>query len=581
MPRSHTLSLSLALLVLAAAPAAAQDTHIRGLPPPHTDDSLAVEQLLDSLPLAARVAQLVMPWIPGGYAASDDSAFTVAQRWVDSLRVGGIIVSIGSPLDIASRLNRLQLRSPLPLLMASDLESGSSFRLNGGTPFPSNMGIAATGREEDAYEVGRVTALEGRAVGIHLTFSPVADVNNNPENPIINTRSFGEDPALVARLVAATVRGIQDHGMLATAKHFPGHGDTGTDSHITVPVIGAGWSRLDSVELVPFRAAVGAGVSFVMSGHLVLPKLQGRDGRPATLDPAILTGVLRDSLGFQGLVVTDALDMGAVVQKYGAGEAAVLAFLAGSDLLLMPADPGQAIGAMTQAVESGRVTYERLERSVRRVVFLKWRLGLFRQRTVPLDSIPEIVGGARFQASARDIATRSIVLASDSTGTIDSLRAAPRALTLVTYGEDNAGSVGNVLARQLRATGHRVTMFRLWPASGPESLDSARALIRKTPYVVFAIAVRTKENKGHLNIPEALARLVDETSRRRRTAIVSLGSPYIASQLEHARSYLLAWSANSVSEWAAGRALSTLVPITGRLPVRLPPAFPIGYGLLR
>lgn len=580
MPRSHTLPFALVLLGL-AAPLAAQETRIRGLPAPPPLDSLAVERLLDSLPLAARVAQLVMPWIPGGYAATDDSVFTVAQRWVDSLGVGGIIVSIGSPFDVASRLNRLQGRSALPLLMASDLESGSSFRLNGGTAFPSNMGIAATGREEDAYEVGRITALEGRAVGIHLTFAPVADVNNNPDNPIINTRSYGEDAELVGRLVAATVRGIQDHGMLATAKHFPGHGDTSTDSHMAVPVITAAWSRLDSLELVPFRMAVDAGVAFVMSGHLALPRVTGSDGRPATLDPAILTGVLRDSLGFQGLVVTDALDMGGIVRAYGPGEAAVLAFLAGSDLLLMPADPGEAIATMTAAVESGRVTYERLERSVRRVLYLKYHLGLFRARTVPLDSIPEVVGSARFVATARDIATRSVVLATDSAGVVDSLRAGPRAIALVTYGEENAGSVGNGLARQLRSAGHRVTLFRLWPASGPASLDSARALIRRAPYTIFAVAVRTRENKGTVSVPDPVARLVDETARRRRTLVVSLGSPYILAQMPHARSYLLAWSANSVSEWAAGRALSSLVPITGRLPVRLPPRFDVGDGLLR
>jgi len=578
--RSHTFAVVLALAGL-AAPLAAQEEGVRGLPEALPSDSLAVERLLDSLPLADRVAQLVMPWIPGGYAASDDSSFAIAQRWVDSLHVGGIIVSVGSPLDIASRLNRLQARAPLPLLIASDLESGSSFRLSGGTPFPSNMGIAATGREEDAYEVGRVTALEGRSVGIHLTFSPVADVNNNPENPIINTRSYGEDAGLVARLVAATVRGIQDHGMLATAKHFPGHGDTGTDSHITLPVISAGWRRLDSLELVPFRAAIDAGVAFMMSGHLALPKLTGTNGRPATLDPAILTGVLRDSLGFRGLVVTDALDMGGIVEQYGPGEAAVLSFLAGSDLLLMPADPGQAIAAMTTAVESGRVTYERLERSVRRVLFLKWRLGLFQRRTVPLDSIPETVGAARFVALARDMAARSIVLAADSLGTVDSLRAAPRSIALVTFGEENAGTVGNTLARHLRAAGHRVTLFRLWPASGPESLDSARALTRRMPYTVFAISVRHRENKGRVNIPEAVAKLVDETSRRRRAVIVSLGSPYITTQIPHARSYMLAWSSNAVTEWAAARALSTSVPITGRLPVRLPPAFDVGHGLFR
>ncbi|HEY9016121.1 MAG TPA: glycoside hydrolase family 3 N-terminal domain-containing protein, partial [Gemmatimonadales bacterium] len=222
-------------------------------PPQPTPAEVDVDDLLGSLSLRDRIAQLVMPWVPGSYAAFDDEAFRRTQAWVDSLHVGGLIVSVGSPLDLASKLNRLQERSPLPLLVASDLEGGTAIRLNGGTPFPPNMGVAATGSDTDAYELGRITALEGRAVGIHMAFAPVADVNNNPANPIINVRSFGEDPRMVGRLVAAEVRGLQEHGMLAAAKHFPGHGDTGTDSHISLPVLNAGWGRLDSVELVPFR----------------------------------------------------------------------------------------------------------------------------------------------------------------------------------------------------------------------------------------------------------------------------------------------------------------------------------------
>ncbi|HEX5005031.1 MAG TPA: glycoside hydrolase family 3 N-terminal domain-containing protein, partial [Gemmatimonadales bacterium] len=274
-----------------------------------------VNRLLDSLPLRAKVAQLVMPWIPGTYTAADDPGFRKARGWVDSLQVGGIIVSIGSPLDIAAKLNVLQQQARIPLLIASDLEGGTAMRFVGGTAFPTNMGVAATGRELDAYEMGRITAIEGRAVGIHLDFAPVADVNNNAANPIINTRSFGGDPATVATLVSAEILGLQEHGMLATAKHFPGHGDTGTDSHIALPVVDAPWTRLDSVELVPFRAAIKSRVAAVMSAHIALPGIDSGRVRPATVTPSLLTGVLRDSLGFEGLVVTDALDMGGIVKS--------------------------------------------------------------------------------------------------------------------------------------------------------------------------------------------------------------------------------------------------------------------------
>jgi beta-N-acetylhexosaminidase len=270
----------------------------------------SVDSVLATLSTRERIGQLIVPWVAGTYAAFDDEALSRAAAWVDSLDVGGIIISIGSPLDIAAKLNHLQRRSRLPLLVAADFESGTAIRLVGGTPFPTNMGVAATGSESDAYDVGRITALEGRAVGVHLTLAPVADVNNNPANPIINVRSFGEDPHRVARLTAAGVRGMQDHGMRATAKHFPGHGDTGTDSHVDLPTITAGWPRLDTLELIPFRAAIEAGVTAIMSAHIAVPELDGGRTRPATLSPGILKSVLRDSLGFAGLVVTDALTMG-------------------------------------------------------------------------------------------------------------------------------------------------------------------------------------------------------------------------------------------------------------------------------
>jgi beta-N-acetylhexosaminidase len=544
-------------------------------------DSIRVERILDSLNLRDRVAQVVMPWTLGNYAAFDDSTFQVMQDWVDSLHVGGIIVSIGSPLDVASKLNRLQERSRLPLLIGADLESGSSFRLIGGTPFPSNMGVAATGSERDAYDIGRITALEGRAVGIQISFAPDADVNNNPANPIINTRSFGENPDQVATLVTAAVKGMQDNGMLATVKHFPGHGDTDIDSHISLPVIHSGWPRLEAVELVPFRAAIAAGVAAVMSAHIALPQLAGDSIRPATLSPAILTGVLRDSLHFHGLAVTDALGMGALVTRYGAGETAVLAFEAGADILLQPADPKAAIDAVTQAVESGRISRERLDQSVRRILLTKLRQGLMARRTVALDRVPEVVGRAEFLATARDIARRSIVLVSDEQGTVDSLRARRRPIALVTYGDENAPAVGNMLASQLRTDGFTVTAFRLWPASGPESYDSAEAILRKNRVGVFAISVKATASKGTVAMPEPLAKLIDQAARKQRTVLVSLGSPYLISQTPHVRSYLLGWSANAVTEWAVASALSGRSDITGRLPISLPNKFPLGYGLVR
>jgi beta-N-acetylhexosaminidase len=547
---------------------------------PEVSAAPTVDEILGRLSVRDRIAQLVVPWIPGTYAAYDAEAFARMEMWVDSLHVGGLIVSVGSPLDIAAKLNRLQQRSALPLLIASDLEGGTSIRFNGGTPLPPNMGVAATGSDSAAYHVGRITALEARAVGVHLAFAPVADVNNNPDNPIINTRSYGEDPAAVARLVAAEVHGLQDHGMLATAKHFPGHGDTGTDSHLALPVIAADWRRLDSVELVPFRSAIAAGVKVVMSAHIALPGVDPGELRPGTVAPNVLTGILRDSLAFEGMVVTDALDMAGVAKVYGA-DAAVRAFLAGADLLLQPTDPAAAIAAVEAAVARGEISPERLERSVRRVLEAKRDLGLFTRRTVPLDSVPAVVGSGRFMGEARDVAARSIVMVKDVNGTVHSLRSAKPAITLVTFGEEENRSVGLALAAELRRQGQSAATFRLWPASGAASYDSAVAAIARRPVALFVTADKPTAWRGALGLPERLAALISASARTRPTILVSLGNPYLISRLPEVGSYLIGWRSNTVTEEAVARALAGAAPITGRLPISIPPLYPRGWGVER
>jgi beta-N-acetylhexosaminidase len=540
----------------------------------------AVADLLAALSVRDKIAQLVVPWIPGTYAAYDAESFARMEMWVDSLHVGGLIVSVGSPLDIAAKLNRLQERSALPLLVASDLEGGTSIRFNGGTPLPPNMGVAATGSDSAAYEMGRITALEGRAVGVHLAFAPVADVNNNPDNPIINTRSFGEDPAAVARLVAAEVRGLQDHGMLATAKHFPGHGDTGTDSHLALPVIPSDWARLDSVELVPFRSAIAAGVKVVMSAHIALPAIDPGGPRPGTMAPNVLTGILRDSLAFDGLVVTDALDMGGVVNMYGA-DASVRAFLAGADLLLQPLDPAAAIAAMEAAVADSVITAERLDASVRRVLEAKRDLGLFTRRTVPLDSVPGVVGRSRFLDEARDMAARSVVMVKDVNGTVHGLRRSRPPVTLVTFAEEDNRTVGLALAAELRRQGLAPAVFRLWPGSGSASYDSATAALARRPVAIFVTADKPTAWRGTIGLPTRLSDLIGGSARARPTVLVSLGNPYLISRLPEVGSYLIGWRSNPVTEEAVARALAGAAPITGKLPISIPPLYPRGWGVER
>ncbi len=541
--------------------------------------NLTVDSILETLTVREKVGQLIMPWLRGNYVATEGDAFDNAAEWIDAFAIGGITISIGSPLAAAAKLNTLQARSRLPLIVAADLEYGAAMRMVGATGFPMPMGIGATGRELDAYQLGRITALEARAIGIHWSFSPVADINNNPDNPIINTRSFGESPAAVSGLVAAYVRGASQHGLLTTAKHFPGHGDTGTDSHLALPTLDACWNRLDSLELVPFRAAIEAGVTSVMTAHVALPCFdRSANPRPATFLPDIMTGVLRDSLGFEGVAVTDALTMGAIVSRYGAGESAVLAFLAGSDLLLIPADVGLALEAMVAAVESGRIASDRLDRSVRKILVLKEETGLFATRTVALDSIPAVVGRRRHQVVADDIARRALTLIQQ--GPIEQFRTRRDRVTLITYAEETNHSIGNVLIRELRALGETVTPFRLFPASGPMSYDSARVVLRRHPRAIFAPSVRPIAGRGHVDLPPALAELIEETSANKPTVLASFGSPYLLNQLtDYEGTYLLAWNPVAANERAVANALAAGAAITGKSPITLGDRFARGAGI--
>ena len=579
---SHTVLISLLTITCSrpqpVAPPPVPDP-VAVLPPVQVaPPAPSLEAILRGLTVREQIGQLIIPWIIGSYSAADGEGLAELREAVDSFAVGGIIVSVGSPLDVAAKLNALQRRSRLPLLIASDLEWGTGMRLLGGTAFPMPMALGATGRPDDAYAMGRITALEARAVGIHLTFSPVADVNSNPLNPIINTRSFGEDPDAVGRLLSAYIRGAEEHGLRTTAKHFPGHGDTGTDSHIAVPVVAGCWDRLDSLELRPFRAAIAAGVTAVMTAHVVMSCLDGPDPLPATLSSGVMRGILRDSLRFEGLVVTDALTMGAIIERFGPGETAVRAFEAGSDLLLMPADLRAAVDSMHAAVSSGRITRARLESSVRRVLSLKRDLGLFQRRIVPLDSVMSTVGRHAFQDVADDIARRALTLV--QRGPIDSIRATRGGVALIAYAEETNLGFGTQLTRELRLLGDTVSMFRLYPASGTASYDSARAVIAASPRVLFASSVRPIAARGHVALPDSLAQLIVTTSRRRSSVLASLGSPYLLAQVPGYRgAYLIGWSANLATERAVARALAGGAPITGHLPITLGPETPAGSGI--
>jgi beta-N-acetylhexosaminidase len=565
-------------------------THaLRWTAPLSSRDRAWVERTLAGLSPRERVAQMVMLWVLGDYAHVEDSTFAEARRAVADDRIGGVIMSLGSPIEVASKVNSLQRLATVPLLVASDLEPGLG-RLVGGTfvptlmsagsatIFPSNMAIAATGNVDDALEVGRIIGREARAVGIHLAFAPTVDVNNNPANPVINTRSFGENPQRVAELSAAFVRGMQSEGVAATAKHFPGHGDTDTDSHLALPVVRSDATRLASVELVPFRASIDAGVVGVMTAHIALPAV-GVDSSPATLEPRIVTELLRDSLGFRGLAITDALRMQAVGQGYTPERAAVLAVQAGADILLSPTDVKRAIDAVTAAVEQGVILAERIDQSVRRILELKVRTRAARHSIVSLDSLRQIVGAPQHWNVARDIAARAITLLRDSVGLVPASREGRFAV--VTYAPELDVNAGRALAGELRSLAPQTIVARIDPSTSAAELDSLGARVRGADRVIVTTHVRTIEGAGRFAIAPRVAAWIDTLATRERVVVVANGNPYVIAQFPQIGSYMVTYGIDASLERAAARALVGAAPIVGRAPISLPGFFAAGDGLRR
>jgi beta-N-acetylhexosaminidase len=540
--------------------------------------------------LRQKVAQMVWPFMLGDYAATDAPAWTQLERLVRQEQVGGFIVSVGSPLDIAVKTNALQRASQVPLLFSADFETGAGFRvragyflpnaidLGGATVFPLQMALGAARDTALAYEVGRVTATEGRALGIHVAFGPVLDVNNNPANPVIGARSFSEDAHLTARLGASLVRGVQEHGMLATGKHFPGHGDTETNSHLELSTVTASRARLDSVELVPFRAAIDAGVGAIMTYHGILPALDS-SGVPATLSPRVLTGLLRDSLAYRGVLITDAMDMAGVLRQFGAAEAARRAVAAGADVLLMPSDVPGTIDAVVAGVQSGRFDEQRITASVRRLLEMKRRFGLDRARFVNLDSVRIVVGDTSHSALARRVAERGIVLVRDSLRMVPLAAGRASRVLSVTYARRSDLGAGVGFNAELRRASD--SMRTEFVSSDDVASDFQRLLgiADSVDVVVVGSYVNISSTTATAGAPRAFIDFVTKLQARHpRSVLVSFGTPYLLQQTPAVSSYMIAWGPSQASQQAAARALLGTSAITGRLPISLPPFARFGDG---
>lgn len=567
-----------------------------------------VENTLRGLSDDQLVGQLLMGRFDSTYLSADSPAFETLVELVADVHIGGFVAFggvesvpnvllnptygptiLGQPLELAAILNRLQSTASTPLLIGADYEHGVGMRISGATRFPRAMAFGAAGDPALVRDAARATAIEARALGVHVNFAPVADVNNNPRNPVINIRSFGEDPAKVGELTVEAVRGLQAGGVLATLKHFPGHGDTAVDTHLGLATVPHDRARLDQVELAPFRAGIRAGAAAVMVAHVEMPALDRASG-PATFSQPIVSGLLRAELGFNGLVFTDSMLMEAVNAIAGPGEAAVKAVQAGADIVLDPADVRAAAAGMKAALASGALSRSRLLASARRVLEQKARLGLHLRKTVDLDAVMTQVGTRPATEIARLTAERAVTLLRDDRTLVP--LATPRTgrllmLSVLDYPSNwRIAAPSRTFLPELRRRWPAVTAVELSDRSSPEELELVRAMASGYDAVVMAVFVRASSGSGRLDLAPGIVRLMQDVastaaSRKQPVVAAFFGSPYAAAAATALPAVLLTYDFGDYTEAAAVRAIAGEIPIAGRLPVALGDGMSVGGGLTR
>ncbi len=583
---------------------------------PHPDpvsatrgDKWAVKTLR-GLSIEEKIGQVFMIWCRASFLNVENPEYL---QWLEAMQkyhVGSFAMSVHvdgpfllrtEPFEAAELLNRLQKESKLPLLIAADFERGVSMRLMGTTNFPHAMAFGAGGRLEDAETFGRITAQESRAIGVHWNFFPDADVNSNPANPIINTRSFGEDPKQVGDLAVAYMKGARQAGMLTTVKHFPGHGDTATDSHLGVASVNGDRAHLDAIELPPFRQAIAAGVDSVMVAHVTVPALDSDPNHVASISPAVVSDLLEKQLGFKGLIVTDALDMAGLTHLFAnnIGRAAVEAFKAGNDLLIIPPDLGASYDAMLKALRGGEISQERLNHSVLKILKIKGSLGLNKSRTVDLNAISAAVGKPENIAFGQQVADAAITVVRDngkvlplkSKGTIQgglpymTKEETHNQVVAVLFSDDMRTESGRAFGREFRARIADARVIYVDPRSAAGMSDDVLKAVDEAQTVVAAVygiptagkvgnSVGMADRSGTL-----LQQLLDHGAEK--TAVVAMGNPYLASDFPKIENYMCTFSNATVSEVSAIKALFGEIAIRGHLPVTIPNVAQRGAGLER
>ena len=609
LKRYPSLILVLVLLCVAAPASAHAPVKVRPYKREPSKEALKwANDELRKMSLEEKVGQLISVGLNATFLNQDSDAFRALKRHIEDNKVGGLILFRGPVYESVILVNRMQQLARYPLLVSADLEYGAGMRFEDTVNFPWNMAVGATGNPEYAKRQGEITAREARALGVQHVFAPVVDVNNNAANPVINVRSYGEDPAEVGRFGAAFTEGLQNGGVIATAKHFPGHGDTAVDSHRGLPEINVARERLNTVEFAPFQAAINAGVGSVMVGHIALPQIDSaavtplpksvkgkpvdtdeageivdeKSTMPATMSP-VLGNILRKDMKFSGMIVTDALSMSGLTIYFTQEEAAVRALEAGADMLLKPADVDASFRGVLNAVKSGRITEQRVEESARKIMAAKYDLGLVEQRITPVDEIDRIVASKDVYALAGEIAERAVTLVRDEHKIVPlkNLKPDSRVFNLAITNGDDRTWIANPFVSRLGRSGLKVETIVLDERSSEQDVQKAIERAKAAELVFASLYGRVRSGQvSSVGIPQTGARALSSLIDAKTPVVgISFGNPYLLQSFPGLRTYIVAYGDMPSLQYAVARALVGEIDITGRLPISLPGLYPRGTGI--
>ncbi len=542
-------------------------------------DHVEIDSLLAEMTLDEKIGQLFISRAYGRFTNDREPDLMRLKRLIEEYHIGGIIFSSGDVYDQAVMNNKLQRISKIPLWITQDMEFGAAMRVRSATRFTPAMGVAATGNPFNAYLTGRITAYEARALGVHQIFAPVLDVNNNPENPVINVRSYGADPAMVSEYGIRFMEGVEHEGVMATGKHFPGHGDTDVDSHLALPTIPHDYARLDTLELVPFRNAINRGMRSVMSAHIAFPNVSENIDLPGTLDESILNRILVDSLGFDGLIITDGLEMRGITDHYSPGEAVVMALLAGADLMLISPDEKTAIHELKTAVETGRVSEGRIDQSVRKILELKKMHRVFQNRFVDLDKLSHKINTPQFQTIAERIARESVTVLKNNRDIIPVREIDFPNVLLVSVSDGNVHPSAAVLAREMRRYHQNVRHHAIDDRTTDEETEALLREARRADLIVIGSFIMVRSYHP-IQMPEKQLEILKKvTELENPNALLAFGNPYVVRDLPKTNVHLLAWASDGSQVRQTVPSLFGASKIQGTFPGNIPGMYDIGDGL--